>query len=294
MRATEGLDPNHLPLLIASSHTLTGVMPGQVPRHSFAQRVAAVAAAGFDALCIHWRDHARLVSAGADPGALRAMVENAGLVVPEVEFVADWHPWSDSGAESVARAIATARLFGAGRINVGADLAGQNVPLSDLRDPFRRLCGLAAEAGLTVALEVLAWGRVRDLETGLDLLAKAEGDAGLLIDIWHVLRGGRIPLAALESLDPALVAGIQINDAGPMFGDDLWQATMNRTFPGDGEFDVAGFLRVLWPAARRTGISVEIISESLGALPLATRCARAVATSRSAMLAAAREATTHD
>ena len=288
MQASRDQDQNAAPLLIASSHTLTGVMPGQVARHSFAERVAATAGTGFDALCIHWRDHARLVAEGADPGAMRAMMENAGLVVPEVEFVSDWHPWNDTGVDSIKAAIGAARLFGAGRINVGADLAGQNVPLAELLEPFRRMCGMAAEAGLIVSLELLGWGRMRDLDSGLALIAAADGNAGLLIDIWHVMRGGRITLDGLKALDPALVAGIQINDAGPMTGDDLWQATMNRTFPGHGEFDVPGFLRVLWPAALRTGISVEIISESASALPLATRCARAATSSRHAMAAAAR------
>ena len=119
MQASRSQTRNAAPLLIASSHTLTGVMPGQVARHSFAERVAATAGTGFDALCIHWRDHARLVAEGADPGAMRAMVENAGLLVPEVEFVSDWHPWNDTGVDLIelneafaSQALAVIRALG--------------------------------------------------------------------------------------------------------------------------------------------------------------------------------------
>lgn len=260
-------------------------MPGSPARHGFAARVAAVADAGFDGLTVHFRDHMAQVAAGADPGALRESVAGAGLRVPAVEFLADWHDGPTLG--SLPEALETARHFNAETINIGADLAGANVPLDALSEPFRRLTGIAGEAGLTVALEVIAWGAMGTVERAIDLLDQARGPAGLLLDNWHLAFNGTDP----DDLpDPALVAGLQISDCLPMTNamalDPVTQTTMRR-FPGDGGLDIAGFLAALWPAAQRCGVAVEVISEEAAAMPLADCATRAADTGRQAVQDAA-------
>ncbi len=106
------------------------------------------------------------------------MVENAGLLVPEVEFVSDWHPWNAGRRDrSNRRHRRRASVRGRKRINVGADLAGLNLPLAALKDPFRRMCDVADAAGMTLALEMIAWGRISTLEAACELVAAAAGAA---------------------------------------------------------------------------------------------------------------------
>ncbi|WP_158270878.1 sugar phosphate isomerase/epimerase family protein [Thalassorhabdomicrobium marinisediminis] len=266
------------PNLICASHTISGTMPGKPARHPFAERVQAVAEAGFDGLTIHFRDHQHLLAGAADPGALRDCVAAAGLTVSEVEFLSDWH--RDPLGGSVRQAIKTAHLFGARRINVGADLAGLNIPLSDLVEPFRRLTGAIGEAGLTTALEVIAWGTVGSVPRAVDLLGEARGPAGLLLDNWHLaaLGGGPSDLP-----DPSLVAGLQISDALRMSDHPArtaMDATLQRLFPGEGQLDIPAFLGALWSAALRCGVTVEVISADAAEAPVRHCAMRAADTAR--------------
>lgn len=276
----------HIPPLICASHTITGVLPGAPARHPFEDRVRAVADAGFDGLVIHFRDHMRQLAGGADPGALRDCVAQAGLTVSAVEFLADWHGGASLG--SLDLALETARLFGAGWINVGADLAGRDLPPGDLVEPFRRLTDVAGNAGIGVALEVISWGTIASVDTAQALLEAAEGPAGLLLDNWHLAFGkalaGGLP-------DPSLVAGLQISDALTMSGQsapDLVELTQRRLFPGEGDLDISGFLAALWPAALRHGVAVEVISGQATALTLTDCAERAARSGRCALIQAAR------
>lgn len=262
MSFTQASRATELPALYCASHTITGVLPGQPARHGFFERVDAVAQAGFDGLVIHFRDHFAQVAGGRDPVAMRDHVAAAGLVVPSIDFLADWHDGATLG--SLDRAIETAHLFGATHLNVGADLAGRNVALEDLMPPFDRLCRRAAAAGLKVALEVIAWGRVASLDNALDLARAGGGTAGLLLDAWHLSVEGPMPLDQLTAIHPSLVAGLQISDALPMSSMDVearMRTTQNRQFPGEGGgVDLTSFLAALWAAACARGVTVEVIS----------------------------------
>ena len=198
MRRAANLHP-----LICSSPTISGAMPGKPARHPFTHRVHAVAAAGFDGLAIHFRDHMRLVADGADPTAMHDCITSAGLTVPEVDFLADWQ--DDPALGSVQQAIKTWRTFGATRINVGADLTGHDVPLSDLVEPFRRLTGTIGDAGFSTALEVIAWSTINSIPQAIELTDVARGPAGLLLDNWHL---ACLKYTAADLPDPSLVAGL--------------------------------------------------------------------------------------
>src|SRR5271156_3819241 len=75
--------------LIASHFTLTGTPAPQAPRFSFAQRVAAAAAAGFNGIGLftgHWED-------GLAAAEMRRIADDHGIVVAELEWLTDW--WGD-------------------------------------------------------------------------------------------------------------------------------------------------------------------------------------------------------
>src|SRR5579885_1275663 len=77
------LGPNDL---IASHFTLTGTPAPALPRFSFAQRVAAAAAAGFDGIGLftgHWED-------GMTAAQMRRIADDHGIVVAELEWLTDW------------------------------------------------------------------------------------------------------------------------------------------------------------------------------------------------------------
>jgi sugar phosphate isomerase/epimerase len=275
-------------VLICASHTISGVMPGdpEVGRHGFEERVRACAAAGFDGLCLHMRDHAKQRAEGRGDDWMRAVLDRHGLSVPAVEFLADWHDGPDAAKETLAGALAAARGLGASVLNVGADVAGLGVPPRDIAPRFARLCERAADAGVRIALEVLAWGSVSDLDAAMVLLDAARGRAGLVIDCWHVFRGGRIDLDDLRRLDPALILGIQINDAPAAVVGPPPVDTRHRLFCGDGTFDLSGFLAAVEHALPTAPLAVEVIAPEVAALPLDVAALRAAESARAAIAAA--------
>src|SRR5689334_3724269 len=87
-RATgRALGPNDL---IASHYTVSGADVMQPARHSFAQRVAAVVAAGFSGIGWTPEDYNACRAAGLSDADLRAILDDHGITAAELEFVSDW------------------------------------------------------------------------------------------------------------------------------------------------------------------------------------------------------------
>ncbi|PZQ46440.1 MAG: hypothetical protein DI556_20290 [Rhodovulum sulfidophilum] len=268
------------PPLICSSHTISGVMPGDpaIARDDFAARAAACAWAGFDGLCLHMRDYALQTRLGASPAALRSILERNGLAVTSVEFLSDWASPTEAARANTDLAFAAARALGAPVVNAGIDALDTGAPLETLVAPLRALCDRAEEAGVRIALEFVAWGSCGSLAEAMDLVAASGGRCGLLLDLWHLARAG-VPDQALDAVPPEAVLGLQISDARRPDPRPPREATLDRLFCGEGELDLAGFLaraaRLGWNAP----VDVEIISPRVAALPVDLRAAHAYETS---------------
>jgi sugar phosphate isomerase/epimerase len=99
--ATRQLGPKDL---IASHFTLTGTPAPQPPRFSFAQRVAAAAAAGFDGMGLltgHWEE-------GMKVAQMRRIADDHGIVIAELEWLNDW--WGEDERRRISR-VAEERMY---------------------------------------------------------------------------------------------------------------------------------------------------------------------------------------
>ena len=251
------------PELVCSSHTISGVMPGgPVPaRHSFESRVAACAAAGYTGMCLHHRDYAALRRAGHDDARLASVLRDHGMRDISLEFLLDWFLEGEAGAQAridEATACAAARAYGAHKLNVGSDFAGRRIPRGEMKRHFRALCERAGANGLDVALEIVPWSDVADVDTAMTMIDGIP-NAGLVIDSWHIFRGG-IPLRAVEGIPGDRIMCVQVNDADAEIRAPLALDTMNRRPCGHGAFDLAGFLASLARTGTAAAVSVEIIS----------------------------------
>lgn len=269
--------------LICSSHTISGVMPGGpvAARHPFDQRVAACAAAGYEGMCLHLRDYRALVEAGRDEGWLAAVLARHGIVDISLEFLTDWFIEGAGGAQSrrdEETAHAAARTLGAHTLNVGPDLQGRGIEFGVMRRRLAALCERAAGHGLKVAIEMVAWSDVRDVDTALALIDGLP-NAGLVIDAWHVFRGG-VRLADLERIPGERIFAIQVNDADLTVLGPLADDTLHRRSCGDGIFDLDGFLSSLDRAGAQVPVSVEIISPQLTRLDVAAAARHSIAGAR--------------
>lgn len=252
--------------LMCSFHTISGVMPGDpvASRHGLAERLAACAAAGYRGYWLHWRDYVEQRRAGISDGAMRALFDRNGQRHRGVEFFSDWFVEGDAAAaDAEARSFDAANAIGADTVNVGADFAARGFPLEHMVGRFAALCDRAAKRGLRVGLELVVWSDVSDVGSALQFLRPR--NAALVIDAWHVFRGG-VPLADLARIPSDRVSCIQVSDASEATRGTLADDTRRRLFCGDGVLGLPAFLE----ATERfdTPVSVEIISEEVARLPL--------------------------
>lgn len=256
---------------ICSSHTISGVMPGGsvASRHGFSARVQACAAAGYTGICVHFRDYFDQHKAGFGDAELRSVLDLNGMKNVSVEFLTDWFMDDEEGETArcnEAIAFQAANALGARVLNVGPDLLGRGIPIEVMRKRFAALCKRAAHHDIAIALELVAWGNVRDVNTAL-LMIDGLPSAGLVIDAWHIFRAG-VPLGDLKRIPADRVLCVQVNDATAVPTGPLATDTMNRKLCGQGDFDLKGFVDTLDDLGVQVPLSVEIISPEQAAREL--------------------------
>jgi sugar phosphate isomerase/epimerase len=266
--------------LIASHCTISGADALRPARHSFAKRVAAAAAAGFSGIGWMPDDYAECRAAGLSDGELRAILDDHGIVPAELEFLFDWAHGGELGAaarRTEDRMYAMAEVFGTRHINV-AELGAPDgmPPLEAVAESFAAMCDRAATHGLLVALEFLPWTGIPDPKTAWQICKMAgRRNGGLLVDSWHYFHSGT-DAATLRSMPAEQIVAIQLDDAAAIAGPaDMLQETQRRIMPGQGIFDLTGFIRLLDEIGVQAPISVEIIAPEQRQRPIeeATRVA---------------------
>lgn len=233
-------------------------------RHSLPARLAAARRVGYEGIWLHLRDYAEQRAAGYSDADLATMLADAGMGLAGVEFLTGWDGDDPAAAPNEDLIWRMADAFGPVPLSVGAFAASGDH--HQLAARFTALAARAAAHGVPLGLEIVPWSRVPDLQTAGALLDLVP-EAGLVIDSWHVFRGG-IDLAALARLPADRIFAIQINDALAAPRLALAQDTLHRLSCGAGELPLADFVRALRQSGCRVPLSVEIISPELAALEL--------------------------
>jgi len=259
--------------LIASSYTISGSPVFQLPRFSFADRVAAAAAAGFSAIGIAADDYAACRNHGIPDSEMRRILDDHGIAAAELEFLMGW--WDDGEAGQRSRAIedtfyAAAEALGSRHMNVGSAAPRGSLPAREVvADRFAALCDRAAAHDLIVALEFLPWSDIPDASAAYEIVRDAGKNGGILIDSWHYFRGAADP-ARVRAIPADRFVVIQFDDAdAKQVGGYMEDTTDRRRMPGEGAFDLVGFIRMLDEIGVQAPISVEILSSEQRARPLA-------------------------
>jgi len=239
--------------LIATSWTSAGdVRPGRGPEVSpvpIERRIRMVADAGYDGIGLGWPD---LVAVERTIGfaELGDRIREAGLVDIEVEFVNDW--WIDGprrDASDIVRAglLRAAGALGARHVKVGCGDFGDSRDHARLRTELRTLADQAADHGTRIALEPGAGSALDLTGEAIPLLAEVgHPAAGLMLDPWHLVRAGLPYEQTIGAVPPELVIAVELSDGHAERIGSLFDDTFDRRLPpGDGDFEVAAFIRTL-------------------------------------------------
>ena len=132
-----------------------------------------------------------------------------------------------------------------------------------MAEEFHLLCEEIAPTGAFVSLEVFPGSNINNLVTATRFMELAQTTkGGLLIDIWHMTRGG-VSADEIATLPSSYITHVELNDAAAEQVGTIFEDTINnRMLPGEGSFDFPAFLG----AIERTGYAgpygVEIFSRA--------------------------------
>ncbi|QKS01440.1 sugar phosphate isomerase/epimerase [Sphingomonas sp. CL5.1] len=158
------------------------------------------------------------------------------------------------------------------------------------REPARRIGKLAALAelaggyGIGLAVEFYPPSQVRSLHEALALIeATGRDDIGVTLDLLHLHRAGEMPGALPLLADPRIRIA-QVSDGPLAIAPDRieWEAGSERLLPGEGAFDIDGFVAALAPECP---VSVEVPRQSAldAGRSMLDRARRAVEATRAAL-----------
>lgn len=254
------LHPRRHPKCIATV-CLSGTLP---------EKLEAAAAAGFDGVEIFEND---LLNFDGSPASARRMAADLGLAIML------YQPFRDFEAmprELLARNLARAeRKFDVmAQLGVETVLVCSNVQDVTLDDPARaaddlhQMAQAAAQRGLRVGYEALAWGRhTRYWRQAWQIVKQADHPAlGLILDSFHTLSLGDT-LDGIHDVPPEKLFFVQFADAPKLSMDVLSWSRHYRNFPGQGDLPVTDFARKLLRAGYTGPLSLEVFNDEFRSAP---------------------------
>lgn len=237
----------------------------------FRDKLAAIAAAGFDGIEIFEQD---FIAFDGTPREVGAMVRDHGLEITLFQPFRDFE-----GLPEPHRARAFARA--ARKFDLMAELGTDLVLVCSSVHPaamggidraaadFHALGEIAAARGLRVGFEALAWGRhVFDHRDAWEVVRRADHPAvGLILDSFHTLARGIDP-ETIRRIPAERIFFVQLADAPAIAMDLLYLSRHFRTMPGEGDLDVTGFMRAVAATGYAGPLSLEIFNDQFrGGLP---------------------------
>jgi 4-hydroxyphenylpyruvate dioxygenase len=227
-------------------------------------KLRAIAAAGFDGVEIFEND---LLAFDRTPREVGQMVRDEGLEItlfqPFRDFEGMPEPHRSRTFERARRKFDVMQELGAQLVLVCSNVSPISVGgLDRAAADFHQLGGLAAERGLRVGYEALAWGRhINDHRDAWEIVRRADHpNVGLILDSFHTL-ARRIDVNSIRSIPKEKIFIVQLADA-PLFDMDLlyWSRHF-RNMPGEGDLDVTGFTRAVAATGYDGYISLEIFND---------------------------------
>ncbi len=227
-------------------------------------KLAAAAAAGFDAVELFEPD---LIAAPDSPAEVARRCEELGLEIALYQPLRDFEAVPPERFEAnLARAEAKFAVME----QLGADtvLVCSNVSENAIDDDalaaaqLRELAERAAARGIRIAYEALAWGRhVRDYDHAWRIAEAGDHpNLGTCLDSFHILSRGADP-AGIRDIPGEKIFFLQVADAPHLVMDVLQWSRHYRCFPGQGGFDLPGFLGHVLAAGYEGPLSLEVFND---------------------------------
>ena len=228
------------------------------------EKLAAAARAGFDGIELFEAD---LVNSPMAPGEVRDRCEELGLTIdlyqPFRDFEAVPAPIFERNLRRAEAKFDVMEALGAPIMLVCSNVSPEAIDDDALAaDQLRALASRAADRGLKIAYEALAWGRhVNDYDHAWRIVAAGDHPAlGTCLDSFHILSMGS-DLDAIAEIPGEKLFYLQLADAPHLVMEVLQWSRHYRCFPGQGAFDLADFVARVLAAGYDGPLSLEVFND---------------------------------
>ncbi|MGD0557961.1 MAG: TIM barrel protein [Streptosporangiaceae bacterium] len=227
-------------------------------------KLDAIAAAEFDAVEIFEND---LIGCPLSPEQIRAYADDRGLGIDLYQPFRDFEAMpAEDFRHNLRRAERKFELMaklGTDLLLVCSNVSPRSVDDDDLAaGQLYELATQAAEHGIRIAYEALAWGRhVSGYQHSWEIVRKADHpNLGLCLDSFHILSRGHDP-APIRDIPGSKIFFLQLADAPVLGMDVLSWSRHHRCFPGQGAFDLTSLVGHTLAAGYRGPLSLEVFND---------------------------------
>jgi 4-hydroxyphenylpyruvate dioxygenase len=227
-------------------------------------KLEAAAAAGFDAVELFEPD---LITAPDAPAEVGRRVEELGLEIALYQPLRNIEAMPTEAFHAnlrrAERKFAVMEQLGASLLLVCSNVSPQAVDDDGLAAAqLHTLAERAAQHGIGIAYEALAWGRhVRDYDHAWQIVQAADHPhLGTCLDSFHILSRGADP-RGIRAIPAEKIFFLQLADAPHLVMDVLQWSRHYRCFPGQGGFDLPGFLTDVIAAGYEGPLSLEVFND---------------------------------
>ncbi|AYD05163.1 4-hydroxyphenylpyruvate dioxygenase (plasmid) [Neorhizobium sp. NCHU2750] len=233
-------------------------------------KIQAVSAAGFDQIEL-WQQDLDAFPQGAQRLGLQLRQARVGLTDYQVLLDFDGAPNEIRGEKrtEALRMFDDAICLGAKTILVPASTRKDCVP-GRIDEDMKWLCSEAAQRGLRIAYEAMAWSTVNSTTPAAWELVKRldQSNLGLVIDAFHLFSKGRTINDVVDIPDDRIYL-VQLSDhAGEIDPARIVQiARHNRLLPGNGSFPLTDLVRHLQDIDYGGPIGLEVFNDELKSQP---------------------------
>ncbi len=228
------------------------------------QKLAAISAAGFDGIEIFEQDFIAHDGGATDVGK---MVRDHGLEILLFQPLRDFEGLPDTlrnrAFDRAKRKFDVMNKLGTDLVLICSSvhpkaLGGIDRAASDLAE----LGDIARAHGVRVGYEALAWGRyINDHRDAWEAVRRADHPSvGLIVDSFHTL-GRKLSPDSIQSIPDDRIFFVQLADAPQIDMDLLYWSRHFRNMPGEGDLDVAGFLKAVAATGYDGPVSLEIFND---------------------------------
>jgi sugar phosphate isomerase/epimerase len=239
-------------------------------QYDFADRCAEAAKVGFAGLGLWHADIEHQMEGGRTLREMRRLLDDNGIRLYELEFLMDWFVDDDdrAAADRIRKLLFEAAVeLDAHHIKAG-NIPGKECEMGRLKDAYAELVADAAQhTSAKVLYEFMPFDvNVNSVDSALEVIDGID-NTGVVIDTWHMAKLDIKP-DDLRRFGADRIGWIELSDGQYAWEEDRIDEVVNRRrLPGEGEFDIRGYVEVGLDMGYSEPWGVEVLSQDLRALP---------------------------